>query len=200
VSAFKTIKDLVVAHIARTNGHVDYEELTHEVLQHFPTSKWQKSHWQYWRYQLAKGRSRHLLTEEQRHNLYGGEADAKPKVLSRINVPKASVSAPDPKVKRIGDHLLKQIRFVLDEFCGDDERLRFKVNRWVFSRLLIDERKAKKPIKEYLWKNGAKQCSDCGRVFESIKGVEIHRIDRNQVYSIDNCVLLCRPCHAKKVD
>lgn len=186
---FKTIKDLVVAHIARTNGHVDYEELTREVLQHFPTSKWQKSHWQYWRYQLAKGRSKHLLTEEQCQNLYGGEADATPNVLSRSSASKSS-----------GDHLLKQIRFVLDEFCGDDERLRFKVNRWVFSRLLIDERKAKKPIKEHLWNIGSKRCTDCGRAFESIKGVEIHRIDRHQVYSIENCVLLCRPCHAKKVD
>lgn len=196
---FKSIKALVVAHIEKTNGHVDYDALTDEVLLHFPESKWKMSHWQYWRYQLARGTSQHLLTETQKRNLYlkDPSATSTPRKPIARTTPRVE---PEDKVKRIGGQLLKQVRFGLDEICGDDAKLRFKVNRWVFSRLLIDERKAKKPIKEALWNGGAQQCHDCGQAFESIKGVEIHRIDRHEIYSIENCVLLCRPCHANTKD
>lgn len=35
----------------------------------------------------------------------------------------------------------------------------------------------------------------CGKPFDNIKGIEIHRKDSRLNYSVENSVLLCRPCH-----
>jgi len=100
-------------------------------------------------------------------------------------------------IKRIGDAILSHIRFVIRETSKGDTDFEFKLNRWVFSRLLGDSRKQSKPIKQKLWDSGMQSCQICGRKFSSIKGVEIHRKDESLGYSIENCDLLCRPCHQK---
>jgi len=103
----------------------------------------------------------------------------------------------DPQVKKIGDSLLSHINFVLDTVSGDDHVLRFKLNRWIYARLHQKEVQSKKPIKKELWNSGNKQCSKCHKKFKTIKNVEIHRKDQNKIYSIDNCVLVCKECHEK---
>jgi len=103
----------------------------------------------------------------------------------------------DPKIKTIGDSLLSHINFVLDTISADDQVLRFKLNRWIFTRLQKKEIQSKKPIKEELWNSGNKQCSECHKEFKTMKNVEIHRKDQNKIYSIKNCVLVCKECHEK---
>ncbi|HEW78671.1 MAG TPA: hypothetical protein ENH34_01710 [Phycisphaerales bacterium] len=100
-------------------------------------------------------------------------------------------------IKRIGDAILSHIRFVIRETSKGDTDFEFKLNRWVFSRLLGDSRKQSKPIKQKLWDSGMQSCQICGRKFSSIKGIEIHRKNESLGYSIENCDLLCRPCHQK---
>ena len=98
-------------------------------------------------------------------------------------------------MKRIGDHLLSQVRFIIALAAKEDVDLRFRLNRWVFSRLMHDEIRIKKPIKKILWNSGVRACQACGERFESIKGVEIHRKSATSNYSVENCELLCRECH-----
>ena len=100
-------------------------------------------------------------------------------------------------IKRIGDAILSHIRFVIRETSKGDANFEFKLNKWVFSRLLSDSRKQSKPVKRNLWDSGMQSCQDCGKIFSSIKGVEIHRKDESLGYSVENCDLLCRPCHQK---
>jgi uncharacterized protein len=101
----------------------------------------------------------------------------------------------DNKIKRIGDSLLNHVRTMMKDVADTDEVLYFKLNRWIYSRLLQDEISKKRPIKKALWDSGMRSCQKCGKQFESIKGVEIHRINNAEIYSIKNCILLCRPCH-----
>lgn len=89
------------------------------------------------------------------------------------------------------DRYQKRIR----EETGGDKTLAFRVNRWIFSRLTLDERKTKQPIKIMLWNNGEKTCHTCGKPFDTLKNLELHRVDGSQPYTPENCVLLCRPCH-----
>jgi hypothetical protein len=109
-------------------------------------------------------------------------------------------SPKDDKVKSLGDPILDHIRFVIGLAAGGDQVLRFKINRWIFARLLQDEIRVKRPIKKALWDSGMTGCQICGKEFDSLKGVEIHRKDSTQGYSVDNCLLACRECHQEKPD
>jgi hypothetical protein len=99
------------------------------------------------------------------------------------------------EIKRIGDAILAHVRFVVRETAKGDADFEFKLNRWVFSRLLLDGRKQSKPIKQKLWDSGMQSCQICKKKFSNIKGVEIHRKNSSLGYSVENCDLLCRPCH-----
>lgn len=103
--------------------------------------------------------------------------------------------ARDPEIKRIGDSLLHHVRDMISLAAGDDADKKFKLNRWVFSRLLQDEIRVKRPIKRELWDGGMRSCQSCGQGFRSLKGVELHRKDASRSYSTDNCELLCGECH-----
>ena len=103
----------------------------------------------------------------------------------------------EDKVKRIGDEILEHARFVIGVAAGNNAQMRFKLNRWVYARLMQDEIREKRPVKQALWSSGTRACQKCGRKFKSIKGVEIHRKDSNKIYSVENCQLLCRECHQK---
>ena len=98
-------------------------------------------------------------------------------------------------MKRIGDQILNHVRFIIETAAGSDPDLKFKLNRWVFARLLQDEIRIKRPIKQALWDSGMRSCQACGARFESLKNIELHRKIRGRAYGIENCELLCRECH-----
>jgi len=180
--SYGTIKELVFNIIHQTKGFVDYETITAEVKKHFPKSKWKKTHWAWYKTQIKNGRFRDLFSAEMRANLALGKRNGQAK---------------DNKIKRVGDAILRHIRFVIGEVAGNDVNLRFKLNRWIFARLQQEEIKAKRPVKQKLWDSGMKSCQSCDKEFKNLKGVEIHRNDSTIGYSVENCILLCRPCHQK---
>lgn len=105
----------------------------------------------------------------------------------------------DPIIKKVGDEILNHVKFIIDITSGDNVNLKFKLNRWVYSRLLYSEIKEKKPIKKKLWESGINFCQvpRCNNIFKSLKNVEIHRKNQQTAYSIKNCILVCRECHEK---
>jgi len=174
VKQYRTIKELVLDINSRI-GLSDYEATTREVKEHFPNSKWSKSHFAWYRSQIRTGR-----------------------ITSTQKLPSKSPES-GPDVKRIGDQILAHISFILDISAKNDSDLRFKINRWVYSRLLQAEVRAKRPIKKQLWNAGMRSCQalGCPKEFSTLKNVEIHRKDSTRGYSVENCILLCRECHEK---
>ncbi len=181
--AYRTIKDVVFDIIRQTNGTADYEAVTKAVLEHFPESKWNPSHWAYYRSHITseKGRYRDAFSEEIRANL-------RKKARCRR-------TPENDRIKPIGDKILERARLDIELAARDDVRLRFKLRRWVYARLMQEEIREKRPIKRALWDSGVRACQGCGRTFSTLKGVEIHRKDGDEVYSVENCQLLCRKCH-----
>ncbi len=198
---YKTIKDLVFDVIKQTKGLVDYETATKAVKKHFPRSAWKESHWAYYRSQITSGigRYRDEFPEKIKVNLQRGMGKLKgrPRRTSRIVLQKKERETKEDKVKRIGDEILGHARFVIGVASRNDEQTRFKLNRWVYARLMQDEIREKRPVKQALWDSGTRACQKCGQKFKSIKGVEIHRKDSSKIYSVENCQLLCRECHQK---
>jgi len=178
--SYRTIKDLVLDYVAKNDGRVEPSRIEEAVLLHFPDSAWKNSHWQWYRYQICKGRFKDEFSEEVRTNLSEG-----------IRRNRRS----HPAVKRHGDRILRQARQMISEAARGDSTLRFKINRWVFSRLQQDEIQTKKPLKNMLWDSGVRACQVCGKPFSSLRGVHLHRIDASMEYSDRNCQLLCRLCH-----
>lgn len=179
---YASIKELVFDCVHRANGAADYESVTAEVCKHFPESKWQRSHWAWYRSQIKQGRFKDEFSPEERSNL-----DPK----------KTEEKGERSEVKRVGDAILEHARLVMDLAAGDDVDLRFKLNRWVYARLQLDERRAKSVIKKELWRMGMTSCCKCNKRFPALNGVHIHREDGDAGYSLQNCILLCRPCHQK---
>ena len=185
--SYKFIKELVFDIIHRTNGRVEYDGITKLVMKYFPESKWKESHWVWYKNQIRGGKFKDEFSNEEKKNLK----------LNRGLMIKSGVYA-ENEVKRIGDSILNQVRDMIREVVKGDENFEFKLNRWIYARLMADERKKKTPIKLELWSMGISSCQDCNKEFNTIKGIEIHRIDSSKAYSIDNCQLLCRSCHQKK--
>jgi hypothetical protein len=200
-NGWRTIKALVLDFVHRCNGHVSSEALTEAVGKHFPTSKWKKSHWAWYRHQILHGRFRAMFSNEELTALSGtrsvlsGPRAVEPLASHQADLLIRGPVAKDAEVKRIGDAILNNARFVISLAAGDDIDKRFKLNRWVFSRLMQDEIRVKRPIKQRLWDSGMHTCQACGEKFASLKGVEIHRKDESLGYSEANCELLCRECH-----
>jgi len=199
----RTIKSLVLDYVHHTSGNVVYETLTADVKRTFPDSAWKKTHWAWYKNQIISGPFRNMLTDAEREALRGGDTTG---AIARAGArtpppPPATKSmrrgpvAKDPHVKSIGDEVLRQVRVMLDLAAGEDDLMRFKLNRWVFGRLLQDEVRIKRPIKKHLWDTGMQQCRACGQPFSVMKGVELHRKDALKGYSVENCELLCRECH-----
>lgn len=198
---YRTIKALVIDFVHRHDGKVDFGALTQEVTRRFPDSRWKRTHWAWYRHQILHGRFKDLFSAQEREALAGkagaGIATAPPTTEPQdaVEALARGPQAKNPEIKRIGDGLLNHIRMVIGLAAGDNVTKHFKLNRWVFSRLLQDEIRVKRPIKQALWKNGIHSCQACGEAFASLKGVEIHRKDESQGYSTGNCELLCRECH-----
>ncbi len=198
---YQTIKDAVFDIIQQTKGLADYETVTKVVKECFPKSAWKESHWAYYRSQITSdiGRYREEFPEKVKVNLRKGmrKLKVRPRRVSRIVLQKKKRETKEDKIKRIGDEILGHARFVIGVAAGNDAQMRFKLNRWVYARLMQDEIREKRPVKQALWGSGIKECQRCGQKFKSIKGVEIHRKDSNKTYSVENCQLLCRECHQK---
>jgi len=192
---WKSIKDLVFEMIRRSEGKVDYDTITVEVKKCFPKSKWQKTHWGWYKSQIKNGRFKDVFPEDVRRNL----TDRSKKGQRGQTKTEPVEQTQENKIKRIGDALLNHVRFVIGMAAGDDVDFRFKVNRWIFARLQQEEIRLKRPIKQKLWDSGMKSCVWCGKKFDVLKEVEIHRKNPESTYSIDNCILVCRPCHQKLV-
>jgi len=143
---YRTIKALVFSNVRRRSGHVDYKALTTEIRQHFPTSKWNRTHWAWYRYQIVRGRFKNLFSEQERANLARAGKLPKGGLIDPFSVKTDDETAPrrkgrppdDPELKRMGDAILSHVRFVISLAAGQDANLRFKLNRWVFSRLQLD--------------------------------------------------------------
>jgi hypothetical protein len=88
--------------------------------------------------------------------------------------------------------LLEETRERIRTLTNDDPDEWFYANRYVFSRLSLDERKTKTGIKKAL-----APCDFCGKVFEIRKDIHIHRRDGERGYSSENCVLMHPECHQK---
>ena len=200
---YRTIKALVFDFVHRNQGRVDPDALAERVTRAFPWSRWKKTHWAWYKYQIAKGRYKEEFGEEERANVAKSGAkhiplDAGVVFQPRKVLPPAGPRGPAPrdtKVKRIGDAVLSPVRFVLDLASVGDDGLRFRLNRWIYSRLLQDERRTKAPVKKLLWNSGIRHCQACGERFRTQRGLEIHRVNSNEGYSVKNCELLCRDCH-----
>ena len=192
---YRTIKALVLDHVHRMKGVVDYDVLTREVLQHFPSSRWKRTHWGWYRSQIRSGRFRNEFSDEERRNLGFRAENTSPKPPPSHGVPPRASRAKVPEVKRLGDRILEHTRFVISLASKDDPNLRFKLNRWVFARLMQEEIRAKRPVKKALWENGMRACQACGQRFATAKGTELHRKNPAIGYSVENCELLCRDCH-----
>jgi hypothetical protein len=198
---YRFIKDLVFDYVHWTGGQVDYDALTAEVKRHFPASRWQKSQWAWYRCQMTGGRFVNLFSDDEKRKLGAKVQRPAPPSSHSARTSQGSGAvvrgprAKDDKVKSLGDAILSHVRFVMGLAAGSDEVLHFKINRWVFARLLQDEIRVKRPIKNSLWESGMRSCQACGKHFDSLKGVEIHRKETDKGYSADNCVLVCRECH-----
>ncbi len=177
---YRTIKELVFDFVRMSDGAVNPEELEQQVLTYFPDSAWNNTHWNWYRYQICKGR----FQEEFSGNV---------KIKLSENI--ADRSNNQNLVKERGDEILRQTRIAITEAANGNADLRFKINRWVYARLMQDERQQKKPFKQALWDSGIRACQICGKPFPSLRGVHLHRIDASKDYDIDNCQLLCKLCH-----
>ncbi len=96
----------------------------------------------------------------------------------------------DPEAYRI----LQNTRRSISKSAGTDPDRLFTINRYVFSRLQLDERKPHKKLKTALYKANNK-CCGCGKRIKELKGVHIHRKDARKAYSLENCQLMHSKCH-----
>ncbi len=55
MSEYRTIKELVIETCMHEDAFPSYERLTSLVLKHFPASKWQKSHYAWYKSQITRG-------------------------------------------------------------------------------------------------------------------------------------------------
>ena len=104
------------------------------------------------------------------------------------NTPNSRIA--DPEANRI----LQNTRRSISNSAGTDPDRLFTINRYVFSRLQLDERKPHKKLKTALYKANNK-CCDCGKKIKELKGVHIHRRDSRKAYSLENCQLMHPKCH-----
>ena len=97
------------------------------------------------------------------------------------------------KAKHILDQTRNQIRKAADGSPDD----RFKINRYVYARLMQDERK-RKPKKADLFDRQKGICWICKERIDSIKDTDTHRINEELGYDdANNVVLVHRSCHQR---
>lgn len=92
--------------------------------------------------------------------------------------------------------ILETTRGLIREYAGDDPDLLFYANRFVYSRLQLDERKTKPKIKRRLYEKNP-TCRFCGGNLDQLSGIHLNRIDSSKTYSFENCDLMHADCHRK---
>ena len=90
--------------------------------------------------------------------------------------------------------ILEQTRKMISEHAAGDDDKWWYANRFVFARLMLDERKTKASVKQKLLGTGA-SCHGCGKRFDTNRDVHLHRLDGDKAYSEANCVLMHPGCH-----
>jgi len=93
-----------------------------------------------------------------------------------------------------GHQILKDTRCRIHEAAGSDPDRLFVLNRYVYSRLQLDERKQHYKLKRALFENYP-HCYACKKELLQIRDLELHRLDSNRGYVLENCVLMHRECH-----
>ncbi len=92
--------------------------------------------------------------------------------------------------------ILEQTRRLVSEHAAGDPDRWWYANRFVFARLILDERRTKIGIKKGLLGAGG-PCHACGQRFESKRNIHLHRLDDARGYSATNCVLMHGECHQR---
>lgn len=93
--------------------------------------------------------------------------------------------------------ILAEVRKQIKESAGDSSDNWFKINRYVYARLLLDERKSK-PKKIVLFDKQKGICWICKERIEKIKDTDTHRLNESLGYDDENNVVLVhRDCHQR---
>ena len=93
--------------------------------------------------------------------------------------------------------ILERARSQIKEAAGRDSDIRFKINRYVYARLQLDEKK-EKPKKADLFDKQKGLCRICGERIDNIKDTDTHRINEELGYDdANNVVLVHRSCHQR---
>lgn len=102
------------------------------------------------------------------------------------------------KTERL-EKILNDTRKAILDYSENNSDTWFYANRFVFARLQLDERRKKNKIKKVRFQNRPvchyKKCPQ--KKLESLKGIHLHRLDRNIGYRLKNCVLAHSECHKK---
>src|SRR5882724_8324450 len=107
-SRYPSIKELVFDAVRQTKGFVDFQTITSQVRSAFPKSKWDGTHWSWYRNQITMGRFKNLFSEEIRNNL-------------RTTTKQRETHSSENRVKPIGDAILKHARSVMNTECGEEQ-------------------------------------------------------------------------------
>lgn len=92
--------------------------------------------------------------------------------------------------------ILERVRAMISSHAAGDPDKWWYANRYVFARLMLDERKTKARIKRQLL-DGSRPCHFCERPFDTTKDIHLHRVDGSKGYSDGNCVLGHGECHRR---
>jgi len=91
--------------------------------------------------------------------------------------------------------ILDQVRSQIKEAVSGNPDDWFKINRYVYARLMQDERK-KKPKKTVLFDKQKGLCWLCKKRIDNIRDTDTHRRSEKLGYDdINNVVLVHRSCH-----
>jgi hypothetical protein len=110
------IKDIVFYHINSLDGKVNIQEMTNEILSTHPGSKWDHTHWSFYRSQITseKGRYSHLFSDEIKENL---------KKISYDRVNRPSVAINKSAISKSYSHQLEKDKWPLWEIPSDEEQI-----------------------------------------------------------------------------
>jgi hypothetical protein len=92
--------------------------------------------------------------------------------------------------------ILQDVRQKIKAAAGSDPDRWFYLNRYVFARLQLDGRAQNEMIRNGLFQNSP-YCHHCENELLEIRGIELHRLESDRGYSVENCVLIHRECHQK---
>lgn len=90
--------------------------------------------------------------------------------------------------------ILERVRAMISDHAAGNPDRWWYANRYVFARLMLDERKTKAGIKQQLL-DANPRCHSCAQPFDTRKNIHLHRLDGSKGYQDSNCVLMHGECH-----